>query len=118
MRGLKKVGAELRLRVLSYNFKRTINIVGVKKMIEAVTCQVTNILLSSNLPSSFSQKSNTSSRSASRAPAADHVQLNLVFRRSDEFMAQGYVEGLMYTASNISLTAFRESDSKFALSSH
>jgi transposase len=37
MRGLKKVGAEMSLTVLSYNIKRTINIVGVKKMIEAVT---------------------------------------------------------------------------------
>ena len=37
MRGLDKVGAEMSLTVLSYNIKRVINIVGVKKMIEAVT---------------------------------------------------------------------------------
>ena len=37
MRGLKKVGAEMSLTVLSYNIKRTISIIGVKKMIEAVT---------------------------------------------------------------------------------
>ena len=36
-RGLKKVGAEMSLTVLSYNIKRAINIIGVKKMIEAVT---------------------------------------------------------------------------------
>jgi hypothetical protein len=37
MRGLNQVGAEMSLTVLSYNLKRVINIVGVKKMIEAVT---------------------------------------------------------------------------------
>jgi transposase len=37
MRGLNKVGAEMSLTVLSYNLKRVINILGVKKMIEAVT---------------------------------------------------------------------------------
>jgi transposase len=37
MRGLNKVGAEMSLTVLSYNIKRVINILGVKKMIEAVT---------------------------------------------------------------------------------
>src|SRR5882724_2121707 len=37
MRGLNKVGAEMCLTVLSYNLKRVINIIGVKKMIEAVT---------------------------------------------------------------------------------
>ena len=37
MRGLHKVGAEMSLTVLSYNIKRVINILGVKKMIEAVT---------------------------------------------------------------------------------
>ncbi len=37
MRGLHKVGAEMSLTVLSYNLKRVINIIGVKKMIEAVT---------------------------------------------------------------------------------
>ncbi len=37
MRGLDKVGAEMSLTVLSYNIKRVINIMGVKKMIEAVT---------------------------------------------------------------------------------
>jgi transposase len=37
MRGLNKVGAEMSLTVLSYNLKRVINIVGVKKLIEAVT---------------------------------------------------------------------------------
>ena len=37
MRGLNKVGAEMSLTILSYNIKRVINIIGVKKMIEAVT---------------------------------------------------------------------------------
>jgi len=37
MKGLHKVGAEMSLTVLSYNIKRVINIIGVKKMIEAVT---------------------------------------------------------------------------------
>ncbi len=37
MRGLSKVGAEMSLTVLSYNIKRVVNIVGVQKMIEAVT---------------------------------------------------------------------------------
>ena len=37
MRGLNQVGAEMSLTVLSYNIKRVINIIGVKKMIEAVT---------------------------------------------------------------------------------
>jgi hypothetical protein len=37
MKGLHKVGAEMSLTVLSYNVKRVINIIGVKKMIEAVT---------------------------------------------------------------------------------
>ena len=37
MRGLHKVGAEMSLTVLSYNIKRVINLIGVKKMIEAVT---------------------------------------------------------------------------------
>ena len=37
MRGLHKVGAEMSLTVLSYNIKRVINIVGVKKLIEALT---------------------------------------------------------------------------------
>ena len=37
MRGLNKVGAEMSLTVLSYNLKRVINILGVKKMIAAVT---------------------------------------------------------------------------------
>ncbi len=36
MKGLNKVGAEMSLTVLSYNLKRVINIIGVKKMIEAV----------------------------------------------------------------------------------
>ena len=36
-RGLHKVGAEMSLTVLSYNIKRVINIIGVQKMIEAVT---------------------------------------------------------------------------------
>ena len=35
MRGVKKVAAEMSLTVLSYNIKRVINIVGVRKMIEA-----------------------------------------------------------------------------------
>src|SRR5438876_3158542 len=35
-KGLNKVGAELSLTILSYNIKRVINILGVKKMIEAV----------------------------------------------------------------------------------
>jgi hypothetical protein len=37
MRGLDKVGAEMSLTVLSYNLKRAINILGVKKLIEALT---------------------------------------------------------------------------------
>jgi transposase len=37
MRGLNKVGAEMSLTVLSYNIKRVVNIIGVRKMIEAVT---------------------------------------------------------------------------------
>jgi transposase len=37
LKGLNKVGAEMSLTVLSYNLKRVINIIGVKKMIEAVT---------------------------------------------------------------------------------
>jgi len=37
MKGLNKVGAEMSLTVLSYNLKRVINIIGVKKLIEAVT---------------------------------------------------------------------------------
>jgi transposase len=37
MKGLPKVGAEMSLTVLSYNLKRVINLIGVKKMIEAVT---------------------------------------------------------------------------------
>lgn len=37
MRGLHKVGAETSLTVLSYNLKRVINLIGVPKMIEAVT---------------------------------------------------------------------------------
>ncbi len=37
MRGLEKVGAETSLTVLSYNIKRVVNIIGVKKLIAAVT---------------------------------------------------------------------------------
>jgi len=37
MKGLNKVGAEMSLTILSYNIKRVINIIGVKKLIEAVT---------------------------------------------------------------------------------
>lgn len=37
MRGLNKVGAEMSVTVLSYNLKRVINLIGVQKMIEAVT---------------------------------------------------------------------------------
>ena len=37
MRGLDKVGAEMSLTVLSYNLKRAINIMGVPKLIEALT---------------------------------------------------------------------------------
>ena len=36
MRGMKKVAAEMSLTVLSYNIKRVINIVGVRRMIQAV----------------------------------------------------------------------------------
>jgi transposase len=36
MRGIKKVGAEMSLTVMAYNIKRVINILGVRKMIEAV----------------------------------------------------------------------------------
>lgn len=37
MRGLSKVGAETSLTILAYNLKRVINIVGMRKMMEAVT---------------------------------------------------------------------------------
>ena len=37
MKGLDKVGAEMSLTVLSYNLKRAINILGVPKLIEALT---------------------------------------------------------------------------------
>jgi hypothetical protein len=37
MKGLNKVGAEMSLTVLSYNLKRVINLIGVKKMIAAVS---------------------------------------------------------------------------------
>jgi transposase len=37
MKGLNKVGAEMSLTILSYNIKRVINILGVKKMIEALS---------------------------------------------------------------------------------
>jgi transposase len=37
MKGLNKVGAEMSLTVLSYNIKRVVNILGVKRMIAAVT---------------------------------------------------------------------------------
>lgn len=37
MRGLSKVGVETSLTILAYNLKRLMNIVGVRKMIEAVT---------------------------------------------------------------------------------
>jgi transposase len=37
MKGLDKVGAEMSLTVLSYNLKRAIKILGVKKLIEALT---------------------------------------------------------------------------------
>jgi hypothetical protein len=37
MKGLDKVGAEMSLTVLSYNLKRVINILGVEKLIQAVT---------------------------------------------------------------------------------
>lgn len=36
MRGIKKVAAEMSLTVMGYNIKRVINILGVRKMIEAV----------------------------------------------------------------------------------
>jgi transposase len=36
MRGIKKVAAEMSLTILGYNIKRVINIMGVRKMIEAV----------------------------------------------------------------------------------
>jgi hypothetical protein len=36
MRGIKKVAAEMSLTVLGYNIKRVINILGVRKMLEAV----------------------------------------------------------------------------------
>lgn len=36
MRGIKKVAAEMSLTVMAYNIKRVINILGVRKMIEAV----------------------------------------------------------------------------------
>jgi hypothetical protein len=37
MRGLSKVGAETSLTILAYNLRRVMNILGVRKMIEAVT---------------------------------------------------------------------------------
>jgi transposase len=37
MRGLSKVGAETSLTILAYNLRRVMNILGVKKMMEAVT---------------------------------------------------------------------------------
>ncbi|HZA54003.1 MAG TPA: transposase, partial [Candidatus Udaeobacter sp.] len=37
MRGLTKVGAEASLTILAYNLKRVINILGVNKMLEAVS---------------------------------------------------------------------------------
>lgn len=37
MRGLNQVGAEMSLTVLSYNLKRVINLVGVQKLIAALT---------------------------------------------------------------------------------
>jgi transposase len=37
MRGLSKVGAETSLTILAYNLKRVINILGMRKMMEAVT---------------------------------------------------------------------------------
>ncbi len=37
MRGLNKVGAEMSLTILSYNIRRVINIIGVKKMLALVT---------------------------------------------------------------------------------
>ena len=37
LRGLKKVGAEMSLTLLSYNLKRVLNILGVARLIEAVS---------------------------------------------------------------------------------
>jgi transposase len=37
MRGLNKVGTEVSLTILAYNLKRVINILGVRKMVEALT---------------------------------------------------------------------------------
>lgn len=37
MKGLKKVGAEMSLTVLSYNFKRVMNIIGVEKFMAALS---------------------------------------------------------------------------------
>jgi len=36
MKGIKKVSAEMSLTVMGYNIKRVMNILGVRKMIEAV----------------------------------------------------------------------------------
>jgi len=36
MRGIRKVAAEMSLTVMGYNLKRVMNILGVRKMIEAV----------------------------------------------------------------------------------
>jgi hypothetical protein len=36
MKGIKKVAAEMSLTVMGYNIKRVINILGVRKMIEAL----------------------------------------------------------------------------------
>lgn len=37
LRGLKKVAAEMSLTVLCYNLKRVLNIMGVEKMVRAIT---------------------------------------------------------------------------------
>jgi hypothetical protein len=37
MRGLSKVGAETSLTILAYNLRRVMNILGVRKMMEAVS---------------------------------------------------------------------------------
>ena len=38
LKGLEKVSAEASLSVLAYNIKRVINIVGLKELIEVVSC--------------------------------------------------------------------------------
>ena len=60
MRGLLKVGAEMGLTVMAYNIKRVINILGVKRMIEAVTATTASLI--SQTPSQEKRHEALSSR--------------------------------------------------------